>query len=598
MIMLMVSQFLNIQLHYQHNQIIVHGFQITTTTRITNNNFNFMDKSKGKTLNNIQRERAPSRLKMINTKELYDELPSKEVIQAIETVQKQSNKNKVIASDVARYAGISINEAKKYLTTVASYTQGDIAVTSDGELMYTFDSNLNSKLSSNNLKFKIQNVWDELIWPKLFYGIRVSFGVMLLVSLVAIFSTLAFINSSSSSNDDRDDRRGPSMSFGSPFGFFGPSPFDFFYYRPYYSSYDTYKDPEEMGFFESTFSYIFGDGDPNRNKEQESLSTIANFITVNNGVVTAEQLAPLIAYANDNVPSPPSSSSNEIYVDESFVLPIVTKLNGIPEVTPDGDIIYVFSDLQQSSTSTTSSSFKSYAKDKEESLLLQKLGIDPTTSTKQLKQIMTQGLGITTVGALERSDLIQALNQYVNNNGASSNNDSNNNNRLQEYLQEEEYQFSLASSFQQILAGGLGAVNLIGAIILGQKFSELAMYGYTIPSSSIFGIVQSIYPLLLTYAILFNVIPLGRYFWIQKQNTKINAKNSKRRLWNVFLKSKTSTTLRRKLSSAINIGNKMKKQLSSSSGNKEIIFDTSDDFQNTQIKKEESSLSDFDKLLE
>ena len=91
---------------------------------------------------------------MINTQELYEELPSKEVIQAVGTVQRESTQNKVIASDVARYAGISIIEAKKYLTMLASYTQGDIAVTSDGKLMYTFKSDIQSKLASNNLKYE------------------------------------------------------------------------------------------------------------------------------------------------------------------------------------------------------------------------------------------------------------------------------------------------------------------------------------------------------------------------------------------------------------------------------------------------------------
>lgn len=521
---------------------------------------------------------SPIELKMINTQELYEELPSKEVIQAVEMVQRKSTQNKVIASDVARSAGISINEAKKYLTTLASYTQGDIAVTSDGELMYTFKSDIQSKLASNNLKYKTQQIWMEQVWPKLFYLIRVSFGVMLLVSLVVVFSTLAFISSSSSS-DDRDERRGG--GFGGPsFNlFWGPSPFDFFYYRPYYSTYGNDVTNKEMGFLESTFSYIFGDGNPNISKEKESLSMIANFITENNGVVTAEQLAPFIIY-EDDIPSPPDDSS---YVDESFVLPIVTKLNGIPEVTDDGDIVYVFPDLQQAT-----SSFNSFAKEKQESQLLQKLGIDPAISTKQLKRVMTQGLGITTIGALERSDLLQTLNQYVNNGVTTTNN---------EYLQEDEYEFSLAPSFQKFLAGGLGIANLIGAIVLGQKFTELYMYGYTIPSTSFFGIVQSAYPLLLLYAILFNVIPLGRYFWVQRQNAKINTRNSKRRLWNVFLKSNTSNTLQRKLSSALSIGKKLKNKLLSSSSN-EIVFDTSKDFEEMKVRKEEKSLSDFDKLLE
>ena len=64
--------------------------------------------------------------------------------------------------------------------------------------MYTFKSDIQCKLASNNLKYETQQIWMEQVWPKLFYLIRVSFSVMLLVSLVVVFSTIAFISSSSS----------------------------------------------------------------------------------------------------------------------------------------------------------------------------------------------------------------------------------------------------------------------------------------------------------------------------------------------------------------------------------------------------------------
>jgi hypothetical protein len=109
------------------------------------------------------------------------------------------------------------------------------------------------------------------------------------------------------------------MSFGGGgFGydpFWGPSPFDFFYYRPYYGYYampgEERRDPDEMGFLESIFSYIFGDGDPNRGLEEKRLSLAANMIRENNGSVTAEQLAPFC----DDLPSPKKSKDSG-YVDE------------------------------------------------------------------------------------------------------------------------------------------------------------------------------------------------------------------------------------------------------------------------------------------
>lgn len=254
---------------------------------------------------------------MISREELMEKLPSQSVIQAVESKRGAP----VLASDLAATAGISLAQARQDLTALASLSQGDIAVSKDGELIYKFPSNLSGALSQNSAKYKALQTFRK-IWPGLFWFIRVSFGVTLLVSLVAIFSTIIFINSSSSSSDDdrRDNRRGGG-GMGSFNYFWGPSPFDFFYYRPYgYYGYfgqpqQQGRDPEEMGFFESVFSYIFGDGDPNPNLDERRLSLVANMIRENKGAVTAEQLAPFCDDAPD-----PSKVSKSGYVDEVCVL--------------------------------------------------------------------------------------------------------------------------------------------------------------------------------------------------------------------------------------------------------------------------------------
>ena len=75
------------------------------------------------------------------------------------------------------------------------------------------------------------------VWPSLFYVTRVSFGLCLVLSIILVFATITFAGSASQGGDDRDDRRrggeGGGMMFRGPSFYFGPSPFDFFYYRPY-----------------------------------------------------------------------------------------------------------------------------------------------------------------------------------------------------------------------------------------------------------------------------------------------------------------------------------------------------------------------------
>lgn len=193
---------------------------------------------------------------------VLEKLPSKPVVDAVI----ESKTETIIASDVATRAGVSLSQARKDLTTLASLSQGDISVSKDGELLYEFPNDLNSVLSSNSAKYKARQAFEKA-WPLVFTGIRATFGVALVASVVLVFSAIIVLQTSGGSSDDdrrRDDRRGGGMSFGGGFGgFWGPSPFDFFFYRPY-GSYGYYgtgneaKDPEEMGFLESVFSFVFG----------------------------------------------------------------------------------------------------------------------------------------------------------------------------------------------------------------------------------------------------------------------------------------------------------------------------------------------------
>jgi len=95
-----------------------------------------------------------------------------------------------------------------------------------------------------------------------------------------------------------------------------------------------------MGFLETVYSLVFGDGDPNEGQDQRALQAVAALARRSGGVLTAEQMAPLldpIAY---------KKSKDSTNVDESFVLSAVQRLNGRPEVSSSGNIVYVFDDLQ------------------------------------------------------------------------------------------------------------------------------------------------------------------------------------------------------------------------------------------------------------
>mmetsp|Transcript_30348 Transcript_30348/g.63571 ORF Transcript_30348/g.63571 Transcript_30348/m.63571 type:complete len:620 (+) Transcript_30348:112-1971(+) len=505
---------------------------------------------------------------------VMEKLPSTKVVDAVI----ESRTESIVASDVATRAGVSLSQARKDLTTLASLSRGDISVSSDGELIYEFPKDLNLVLSSNSAKFKARQSFEKA-WPSIFWGLRVSFGVALVASVALVFSAIVVLQTSSSDDDRRDDRRGGGG--GMPSFFFGPSPFDFFYYRPYgyYGYYGqtmdgVVRDPEDMGFLESVFSFVFGDGNPNAGLEEKRLSLAAQMIRNNKGAVTAEQLAP---YCD----APDVSESSGAFVDESFVLPIVSQLDGEPQVTEEGDIIYVFPDLQLSASASDVLPQAS-----EKGMVLKRAGLPSNASTRDVQNLLRMN-GISSRGARDKADLIQILEDAL---GPMTSEEEAEAAQLDpSLLQEREYKFSLASGTKKFFAGALGIANLGGVLYLGNLFRQYNLYSVKLPS--FLGLAQTLYPGLVAYAILFCAIPVARNYWISQQNSEIQGRNEARRRWREVAQSGSKKVLRKLKAAAKFATNRTLLKGDDS------LYNTKQSSDSLQAKKDQSDLDEFDRLL-
>jgi len=363
--------------------------------------------------------------------------------------------------------------------------------------------------------------------------------VGLIVSLAAVYSAIFFISTSSSSSDDdrRDDRRrgggGGGFGFGGPALYLGPSPFDVFYYRPYYS-YGTMgrqqREPQ-MGILESVYSYVFGDGDPNVDVERRAVRAAASAIRKAGGAVTASQLAPF-------VPEPPLSLFDGLessVVDEQFVLPVVSKLQGVPTVTEDGDIVYSFDDLALTTAESGKGKFASPYGDDD--------------------------------GDEDYGDMPPSA----------------------AFLEEQQVEFSSASGLNLFLAGGLGLVNLGGCLYLGALLSSLPA-GALLPGG--YGVIQSVYPLLVAYALAFNAAPLVRSLGVKSKNEAIEGRNAARRKAAQSLEAPTAS-LRRKLAAARALATGVKRI-----GSKDVAYSTSEEGQAAmKAANSRDDLDSFDRKL-
>jgi len=276
-------------------------------------------------------------------RELLPVVPSDEIIDAVERAGPR-----VTVADAAAAGGLSLDAARKGLVDLAGAlgAQVSIEVTKAGELVYVFPANPREALSQVSALAAAQETWNG-VKGIVFTLLRSAFGVTLFVSIFLIFSAIIVLATAGSS--DREDKNRGEGGGGGSFGgfsyvpsniYYGSNPIDLFIYNPY--GYNDYQRPPRMGFLESVFSFVFGDGDPNNGREKESLRSVAAAARLNGGVLVAEQLAPLLD------PPPHQSSQDTINVNESWALDAVSRLNGRPEVTKSGEIVYLFDDLQVS----------------------------------------------------------------------------------------------------------------------------------------------------------------------------------------------------------------------------------------------------------
>ncbi|XTZ12069.1 MAG: hypothetical protein ACP8RL_08745, partial [cyanobacterium endosymbiont of Rhopalodia inflata] len=332
---------------------------------------------------------------------------------------------------------------------LASDSGGLVQVAESGEIIYLFPPNFKTILRNKYWKLRFKETLEK-IWNVLFYFIRISFGVIIIASVVLMIITITMIifTISSSREKDRDSQeiRGPGYERNFIFFHKLSDLFWIFYPDHYYNLHRDKSDKSseinwqesDLNFLEAIFSFLFGEGNPNNDLEECRWREIGSVIRNNKGAIIAQQVSPYL----DKIAQYDENS-------EDYMLPILTKFNGYPKVSSQGEIIYYFPDLQ-------------------------------VTAQLPKKHSVTS------------------------------------------YLKEKPYYFSRASSRQIMLATGLGVLNFILALILGYLIEDPKIINQM---TGLVSFANSIYWILLVYAIAFLGTPLIRYFWVRWRNDRIKYRN-------------------------------------------------------------------------
>ncbi|MCC7527062.1 MAG: hypothetical protein IT342_00995 [Candidatus Melainabacteria bacterium] len=246
---------------------------------------------------------------------------------------------RVTAADVAAKTGLPVLVAQEELNRVAAETGGHMEVATTGDVAYKFSPGFQNAYLTKGIARFFQ-VAGKKFFDIAYFLLRISFGIMLILSVLAVLLIFIAIMlyGNKGGNNDRDNYGG-----GFHFGFF-----DYLILRDLltWGAYSAAGQPgnqqqrqRKSNFLFDCFSFLFGDGNPNADIEEKKWSLIANSIRDHGGVVTAEQLAP---YTGANP------------TDDDAVLPVLVRFNGKPEVTEEGGIVYAFPSMQVSATARDS----------------------------------------------------------------------------------------------------------------------------------------------------------------------------------------------------------------------------------------------------
>ena len=237
------------------------------------------------------------------------------------------------SADLVSATGLPVLCVNRCLNSLAYDCGAHLEVSSDGRLTYLFPQNL-AWLYRTSALHKVLGWVTRRLAKLLFFLVRMTFGSILFVSLFVIYS-VCFIVLQVLAVFFNMELLAATMKE----RFFNLL-FSTFRLRG--------KNKKVPAFFENCFAFLFGPPDPNLDSEPEKWKAIANLIASNRGVVIPEQLRVW----------------SDIKDMNRFDLSVLTRLDGMPQVTESGEILYYFPSLVSQNSNSERKKFPAWLEQK------------------------------------------------------------------------------------------------------------------------------------------------------------------------------------------------------------------------------------------
>ena len=470
---------------------------------------------------------------------------------------------KITVADIATITNLPVLRSGALLNQIAYETGGHLTVGSSGSVVYEFDPNFENAYITRSSKNLMLRCWRiianasmyaaRMFALAMFFLIRVSFGIALILSVVAIV-VLVVVAITALLSQGRGDSDDDNFNLGGLFDFFGgimrywafdwiwdwwywgdylrwdPYPYDYYRNVPTTAEQQQHqqataaqqsKRANKESFLDKCFSFLFGDGNPNIHLEEQRWRNIASVLKANNGVVVAEQLAPFVDQTGKN---------------EDWVLPILVRFNGTCDVSESGNIVYTFPSFKQA-----------------------RLAIPPQEQVSKNSNLAQEN-NVEELHDLFRKHLVQRKMSKERNAAQAA---------VDHYLKESPWELSHVS-------GGTRATIICLAVLIMLGGLWLTSMSVVVP------FLLPLTPLLLAiaaYGSMFLVIPGIRWIVIQNINKGIEHRNSIRYTAYHQLTS-TEVTLQRKLGEAAEIRRKAVEESSAET----VTYTTNKDYLEQQFE--------------
>lgn len=127
---------------------------------------------------------------------------SPQLMKAVESLQYRAT-----VGEVASKSGLNLAIAQNELSSLAAEAGGQLQVAETGDIIYEFPKDFRAILRNKSFKLQLQE-WLGKVWRVVFYLIRISFGVALILSIVLMtIAIIALVIAMNSQDDDNNSRR-------------------------------------------------------------------------------------------------------------------------------------------------------------------------------------------------------------------------------------------------------------------------------------------------------------------------------------------------------------------------------------------------------